>query len=94
MIKQTGMECMFMPMVQGMRESGKMISKKARAEKHGRMAVNTTDIMLTQRKRAEAFTFGLMAILTLEIGGIMPSMEMVSTSGTMAEPMEENGKTI
>lgn len=92
MTKPMDTECTFMPMVQDMKENGEMISKKAKAERHGRIIVNTMDTMLTQRKRVEAFTSGLMAILTLEIGKIMPLMEMVSTFGAMAELTEENGR--
>lgn len=77
-----------------MKVTGKMISNMEKVKKHGKMEVNTTDTMLTQRKKAWECTNGLMAINILENGKIMPFMDKVSTSGMMAEYIVETGKTI
>lgn len=50
----------FMPTVLSMSVNGRMTSNMEREKKHGRTVVNTMDIMLTLRKRAEVFMCGLM----------------------------------
>jgi len=40
--------------------NGRMTSNMEKVKKHGRTVVNTMDIMLTLRKKAEVFMCGLM----------------------------------
>ena len=68
-----------------------MINNMVMALNIGLMEASTKECTTTQRNMASVNTHGPMVTDTLEIGKIMPFMEMVSTFGQMAESIQVNG---
>lgn len=82
-----------MPMAPVMKENGKMINNTALELSTGLIVASTLVTTSTPRRREKEDISGLMETNTMELGTIMPSMELVSIYGKMEECTMEIGET-